>query len=484
MLLPLGVAMILALSGCASMYAPSIGYSPAEEAKKHTPKPTFSEAQEEQYKYVQNRIKTKEGFLFHEAAVAPDLFKTSYPLYLLGFEKPRDGGFTRPYCNSDEALCNAPKFNPKNFKGDQGDVPSEITKTQKDINQRLFFDSRPLVLTHVLSIRKQSPEFASDNQKGCFVFNLYGHDAETAWCKNHYKADIDKPDWKREGWKGMDQLAIAIKEEADRSKATHIIMLATGWNTRQYESYLDFKAWIDQIAADFNAANTEFRPIFLGIAWESEWAEWSHLPFVSVFNKGNDADEMGYGWINYLLNDLNKPIAKATGVQLAVIGHSFGSRIALGSHYVRHILDRSTVIAEPPITIIGMQAAFPIARFISTKGKEHQYVSANKGKASVIITSSIHDSATGGMCTGTSYVGAGCGAKVLREQNIYHQFVTVMPSDIDGEPAMNPDPSKVTVYDVSPFVRSQLAGTHSGAHSDVYDKEMGHFLGEIIRKTR
>jgi hypothetical protein len=332
-----------------------------------------------------------------------------------------------------------------------------------------------------LNVRKTTSDVQGGNQGGCFIFNVYGHNVETSWCKNHYKADVNKLDWKREGWKGLDQLAADIRERAVEEKATHIILLATGWNTRQYESYLDFLAWMNNLTDDFKKANVAFRPIFVGTSWESEWPWWEHIPFVSEFTKGNDADEIGFTWGNYLLNDLFKPIAKTTGSQLVGIGHSFGSRIVLGAHYVRHVLDRSEPPNDAPLTLIGMQAAFPIARFVSTEGKEHQYVAANKGTAPVVITSSQYDEATGKMCIGTSYVGAECGLKKLKEQNAYRNFAVVLPTLDNGEPRQLPDTRMIAVYDASPFVSCELQGTRSGAHSDVYDDAMGHFLGEIIR---
>lgn len=471
---------MLALCGCAAVNALAEEFSPAQLAKAHEPKSTLSGAQKERFELVQRKIKTKDGFLFHEAVVAPYLFESADPFYLLGFEKPRVRNTPRPYCTSNE-ICDTPQFTPENFTWGEEDDNKKMAVTRQDIHERLFEDSRPLVLTHVLDTNMSTSGARSD-EKGCFIFNLYGDDQETAWCKKHYKSDINKPTWKREGWKGLNQLAEAINVRVVREKPTHIILLATGWNTRQYESYLDFKAWMKNIAEDFRTSKTEFRPIYIGIAWESEWPAFAHIPIISLFNKGNDADELGYTWVNYLLNDLIKPIAKETGVPLVIIGHSYGSRIALSSHYVRHILNRNAPIAEVPVTIIGMQAAFPIARFISSHGDEHPYIAANRGEANVVITSSKYDSAAKMMCYGTKYIAANCGIQaIVEDTDNYSKLVNVYKTDSTGMPVTLPDAQKITVYDASPFVNSELPGTNSGAHSDVYDKQMGHFLGEIIR---
>ena len=209
-------------------------------------------------------------------------------------------------------------------------------------------------------------------------------------------------------------------------------------------------------------------------------------------SEGNDADEIGFTWVNYLLNDVLNPIAAESDAQLVAIGHSFGTRIVLGAHYVRDILLRSQPVADTPVTLIGMQAAFPAGRFISQEGKEHQYVRANKGDARVIITSSDSDKANSTICyynflgwdIGTGYVGGPCGLEqVKKNPELYGKSITVLKTNKAGQPANPPILKQVSLYNASPFVGCELEGTSSGSHSDVYDQEMGHFLGEIIRSV-
>ncbi|MBI4989379.1 MAG: hypothetical protein HZC23_11215 [Rhodocyclales bacterium] len=481
------IVAISVLAGCASIETCTYD-SPAEEAKKHTPTLQLTGAQKEKYLAVREVVKTHEDFLYHSAVVEPDAYVTRHPLFIVGFEKPRDnysGEVGRPYCKKDELACNAPRFYSKEFI--VGNASSEnkdaVERTRDDIDKNLFRDPRPLVLTHILNLsRAETPESSKISRKGCFVFNLYGHAEETTWCVSHHKANVDKADWKKEGWKGLDRLGDEIDALVREENATHIILMATGWNTRQYESYRDFLAWMKVISEDFKSS-PPFRPVFIGISWESEWPWWQRLPFVSEFTKGNDADEIGYSWGNYLLNDVIKPIAFKKNTQLVAIGHSFGTRIVFSAHYVREILLRNKPVSEHPMTLIGLQPAFPIARFVSFEGKEHQYMSANKGNARVVATSSKYDTANGIMCIGTRYVGAGCGLKALREREKYQQFVEVLKPNCADKKECLPDLKKVSVYDASDFVNCQLKCTSSGAHSDVYDDSMGHFLGEIIRSS-
>ena len=469
------------LTGCAAPKACDEGYSPADAANKYERHVTLTGASKAAYERVQKQIKTKHPE-YHDAVVAPGSYSTPYSFYLVGVEKPRDGSDIRPYCKPSEENCQTPRFDPSKFKGSNADDPDEIDKTKKDIEKRLFRDWRPLVLTHVMKVGKQAVP-GMEKEEGCFIFNVYGDKSESPWCKHNYQARLDKDDWKREGWKGLDALATDVEERVKREKATHIILLATGWNTAEYESYLDFQNWMQKLTQDFQMADQPFRPVFIGTAWESGWPAFNKmLPFLCEFNKGNDADEIGFGWENYLLNDLMKPIAKANGAQLVAIGHSFGTRIVLGAQYVRHVLERKTD-ADVPVTIIGMQAAFPVARFVTSEGKEHQYVENNRGRADVIITSSEHDTANSKMCFGTNYIGARCGLEELKKDKDYEEVIKELTAGSDGKPQTPPARNQVLVYDASSFVDCQLRGTHSGAHSDVYDREMGHFLGEVIRGT-
>lgn len=191
-----------------------------------------------------------------------------------------------------------------------------------------------MVLTHVL----RAPKIASDTivENGCFLFNVYEDEVSTPWCAYRHIIKPDTPKWTRESWKGLDRLGDEIRGRTRTEKPTHIIVLATGWNTREYESFLDFTYWMRKVDEDFQRKGEEFRPIFVGITWESEWASpfWAWIPFSSWSTKGNDADEIGFTWANYyLINDVLQPVAQESGVQLVTMGHSFGSRIVLGAHY-------------------------------------------------------------------------------------------------------------------------------------------------------
>jgi hypothetical protein len=445
-------------------------------ATANPPAPALTEAALKLYESARKRIDTRESF--HHAAIAHNTYASPDPLYLLGFEKPRKHSL-RPYCKAGEANCTAPVFAASNFQGLPQDA-KVVKKTQKAINDRLFDDPRSIALTHALRVRGQPSAGGTAGPDACFLFNVYGDAGSVPWCKHRHAANVEVQEWPREGWKALDRLADEIREAVAREKSTHVIVLATGWDTPEYESYQDFLAWMKILRASF--AGQEFRPLYVGIAWESKFPE---LPtFISFTTKGNDADEIGFAWGNYLINDLLVPIAKTSGAKLVAVGHSFGSRIVFGAHYARDVLVRKSPLPGADITLIGLQAAFPVGRFVSTEGKddEHLYLSANKGAARVVVTTSVHDAATGKMSIGSGYVGGPGGLNTLKEKSdIYGPAVALGITNAKGEPMSAPDATKVTVYDASPFVHCQLTGTNSGAHSDIYDAEMGQFLGSTIR---
>lgn len=475
----LSAAAILILGGCATTGEKQVSectYPSPAVAAANPPAPALTGAALARYEFTRKKIDTCP--VFHHAAIAHNSYESPDPLYLLGFEKLPDKS-ERPYCANGDPNCAAPVFDVNGFNGLPGDADA-VQKTREATRKQLF-EERPLALTHALRIRRLSAA-AKENQDACFIFNVYGEADALPMCRHRHAANSEKSGWSRQGWKALDRLADEIREAVSRDKTTHIIVLATGWDTSEYESYQDFLSWAKNLREDF--AGQEFRPLYVGIAWESRFCK---IPAVGSFTtKGNDADEIGFAWGNYLINDLLAPIAKASGAKLVALGHSFGSRIVFGAHYARDVLVRKSPAPGAAITLIGLQAAFPVGRFVSTEGKddEHLYLAANKGTARVVVTTSVHDTANGKMSNGSGYVGGPGGLNTLKEKsNIYGPAMALSSTNAKGEPLSSPDAVKVTVYDASPFVDCQLPGTNSGAHSDIYDVEMGHFLGATIRST-
>jgi hypothetical protein len=386
----------------------------------------------------------------------------------LGIEKPRKNSAS-PY---ETAKAN---INTSRLTG-------LLSQSVSDEIHSILKDFRFMVLTHILSVDQ-----SNSKSKECFIYNVYQNEKADSWCQHKHIAKINKDNttWLNEGWKALVQFGLEIKDAVQREKATHIIILATGWNTEQYESYRDFDFWMKILVDDFKNKEKDFRPIFVGISWEPELRKIYKVPGFKI--KAHDADEIGFTWGNYLLNDILKPVAASSNSkpQIVAIGHSLGSRIIFGSHYVRDVIDReSTSLSNSyPITLIGLQPAFSIDRFVPDGGKEYLYNQAYKSNATVVMTSSRYDKATGII---PKYVGGKKGLDEFRKHTqTYNGIINEAHlNNMDLPNIQEFSQDKVNLYDVSSFVNCTLPGKNSflsGAHDDIYDAEMGKFLGEIIR---
>lgn len=210
---------------------------------------------------------------------------------------------------------------------------------------------------------------------------------------------------------------------AARAKAgrpvTHLIVFATGWHTPQAKTLDDMDELFSSIVE--GADSTAFSPLFLGISWPSfsdevagkvsgglgiavEEAQrqlrrkdldpksrqrlkgivksgWL-VPFLNtspVADKlgflgypaiSKDADEVGMVPVGTLVNRVLLPVREALPgkPRVVVIGHSFGARIAAWSAY--SALLKSEGPGPGPDLVIGLQGAFPAARFDrSAQGK-------------------------------------------------------------------------------------------------------------------
>ena len=105
-------------------------------------------------------------------------------------------------------------------------------------------------------------------------------------------------------WESLERLEAAIAEQLTAAHQsgrpfTHIIVGAMGWNTAQEKSIRNINSIFGNILLA-SSANTsrDFKPLYIAMTWPSE----SNVPGVSLANKANDADEIGFVWANALIN--------------------------------------------------------------------------------------------------------------------------------------------------------------------------------------
>jgi Alpha/beta hydrolase family len=114
-------------------------------------------------------------------------------------------------------------------------------------------------------------------------------------------------------------------------------------------------------AACGDSALLAFRPLFVGIKWDSDWPRAGVLGVEDYWNKGSDADEIGLTWAN-LLNRVLKEVRAEHGARIVAVGHSFGARLLS-----RAVHSAPLIVAGPsePIDLfIRLQGAFPYRRFV------------------------------------------------------------------------------------------------------------------------
>ena len=183
-----------------------------------------------------------------------------------------------------------------------------------------------------------------------------------------------------------------LSEPADR-QPTHLIVMSTGWNTLQVESIDNYQHWLSHLMrASRTDLSRPFRPLVIGLTWPSAWplvSTWLG-PVVSVFNKENDADELGYVTANVLLHKVLDQLKTKHGLPVIVIGHSFGGRAMVTAANSRALLFQHDSTRPTTDLLLGLQPAFSIQRFGGGKQGD-PYVRFAQGAHKYVLSSSTND---------------------------------------------------------------------------------------------
>lgn len=407
---------------------------------------------------------------FHPAAVDPAKYTITYsPSYLIGVEKanrkriggPKWGDCTgKDYCFNTRAQALSPELRDKieeRFDDRKGHFVSHIVRYQQHGNTSVTGDR--LYSIYASDGTEQSAKCSSQGESGIQACFNSGWDA-----LRHFK----------------DEIAQRLKDE----HITHIIVMSTGWKTLQPESISNYNEWIGNIlAAAREDGQSEFRPLFIGFSWASDWERWPEG--VDFVNKGHDADEVGLSWANVLIHEVVLPLKHDTHVSVVLIGHSFGARLLSRAIHSGVILPKTPPVQDPVDLFLGMQGAFSVNRFTANKGKEgHPYGNFSQAAKKIILTSSQHDEAvTRAIHTGDTFVGSAHAYELTREPDYVGLFEHTA-IDAQGRWTTPPshDSSKVALVEASSMIATNKPGTGGKAHSDVFDKESGRFIWQAIRE--
>lgn len=297
------------------------------------------------------------------------------------------------------------------------------------------------------------------------------------------------------------------EREAAGAPVTHLLVLATGWNTVQDESLKNFIDWTNNL---YEQSQHAFRPIVIGISWQSTWGRQDTplggpLGMGSFANKSNDADELGFTWANQLVNRYMLPVAADRQLPVLLIGHSFGTRVIAGAVRGRNLLlDLPALPAMPRVDFVAMQPAFSANRLIR-EHREPLYTLAPIPGSRSIYTASDRDLATAkgnilfGIFGKKPYVSSPQVVKALQldERDPYYrdnferwQATCIAPgSDQKAAPCsantrvrLTPPPDDkchlTPIIDASDVVKDppQQGSGRSGAHSDVFDEPAAQLI--------
>ncbi len=297
-------------------------------------------------------------------------------------------------------------------------------------------------------------------------------------------------------WEALEKLEGVIASQLAKAYEkgtpyTHVIVGTMGWNSPQEKAIRNLNSIFGNIL--INQGN-EFKPLYIAITWPSSWNKC--FQFFSLFNKADDADEIGFVWANALINKhLSNLRARSSDkkwptFKIVAIGHSLGARLMTRAAFSGAVLKKPVALQEGPDLVIGLQGAFSMNRFLSDRkmGREGApYADYKDLRGKVVLTWSENDDATplANWISGANYAGAKAGYERASDEKYKKHFAFYNASEkgelIPGEDAESQE-KKVIYIDATNLVKYNVLGTSGGAHSDIYNAYMGCLLGKIISK--
>ncbi|MDP2118321.1 MAG: hypothetical protein Q8K28_00300 [Hoeflea sp.] len=345
-------------------------------------------------------------------------------------------------------------------------------ETRDRFLQSSFSHPKPIYVSHIYTYRERN---------SCSLYSVY---PESRMCAGR------KPAAQPGFIGGIDALASAfdshVKPALTSGRFTHVMFMAMGWHNDQQVSLCRYNAISEATQRASKAMKRPFKPYIVGVTWPSAWFSASPVDFIdtaghlgSVFNKADDADEVGYLVGNLIANRLI-PLANPHQIPSVALGHSFGTRIINRSVFSRDLLRGGPVGSGPKLTI-ALQPAHSIFRFLPRGGVEgHPFVNLDGLDTVLVATSSVHDTANP-LAIWSRYVGGRGGLATARNET-NRPWVDLVRADKPLEPheavahtlrQMDASPDKPIIVDASSFVFQ---------HNDVMSDDMGRFVAGLIDK--
>ncbi len=272
----------------------------------------------------------------------------------------------------------------------------------------------------------------------------------------------------------------------DAQSATHIIVYCMGWNTDQQESIRNFNSLIGTL---LNAAGpkSEFRPLVIGITWDSLAGKGLMRPFTYPF-KANDADEIGTVWASRLLwNTLGKIKDDTDSPKIVLIGHSFGARVLTQALFAKQYLPKLSDSDNHTIDLaIMLQGAVSINRFLPGRGKEGApFADYTDSAGKIAFTWSTQDKANpiALYISGAKLAGGSPGFRRASEHDDVFDFRRWRADGWEDEGCSGECEGKeILMVDASEVISFETHGKGGKAHSDIYNQDVARLTWELIQE--
>ena len=239
---------------------------------------------------------------------------------------------------------------------------------------------KAMVVTHIIAYAPDRAAASQPRMVTRFLYNVYPN----AGAKE-FGADPGAESYEERGWRALEgELLTAVRGELQAASTrgapyTHLLIGSMGWDNDQVECLRRFNAIVDHALAAARRAGSgaAFNPLLVGITWPSVWGwpSWFDIgaalyKLFGYANKADDADEIGFGLGNWVVNRLGAEakLAQPT-LKLVVFGHSFGARLTSRAVFSRAFLKQPP--GDSPVDLyLGLQGAFSVRRFIKNEGNE------------------------------------------------------------------------------------------------------------------
>jgi len=429
----------------------------------------------------------EDDWMFHRIIEEPFALGLHFPGYIVALQNTSraDIGLSSSFTDGTET---------------QADFPLQLTLNDQRLNQRnrekieKFLDkSRRGFVSHVV-------RYSIDLSRGLgalrpeTVYSVYG-DLKKEIDDDHTLATSDE-NYVR-GTKALDELKKRLQEDIEKCNATHLFLYAMGWQTDQQEALRNYNSLYGNIlevaASDPNGKL--FRPLVIGLTWDSAWLSRVLPSAASYPMKADHADELGSIWGNLILRKVLVPLKEerqeaGRKLGLVLIGHSFGARLLTRSVFSSPVLALTSKDPVDPSQIdlvIGLQGAFSVNRFIDEPNSGNEgapYSNFACVAKKFVFTWSRYDTANpvAQRLTHAAHIGGSPGYNRTRKfPQIFEQL------ELDGRGlwiGMSPDCGdnhKISIVDASRVAKHATFRKGGGAHSDIYSRETAQFVWNLVK---